>query len=214
MRRARAVVVLAVAGLSLGCQPEAHVEQHQAVKPPVDSPGAIPDAPLSGTLRATKFVVKDARYVADHRVGYLRTDIKLSAGSAETACGEIKPAGSPSVWLRLERSDQVDTQELRLTPGQESPWSVHYQIRENEAWVGSADAAVVATIRASAGDGVISGALAVCFADDAQSCVSGSFEALPCPFVIDAPVRGALPQEHVPEKYAPKLRPLPLAPPH
>jgi hypothetical protein len=83
---------------------------------------------------------------------------------------------------------------------------VHYQVREDDTWVGSSDAAAVAALRASAGDGVISGSLAVCFADDTGSCVSGSFDALSCPPAIDAPVRGALPLEAVPEKYQPKLR--------
>ncbi len=83
---------------------------------------------------------------------------------------------------------------------------MHYQIREDDVWFGSGDASAVGVIRASGGDGVVSGSLAVCFADDAGSCVSGSFEALPCPPAIDAPVRGALPPETMPEKYKPKLR--------
>jgi hypothetical protein len=195
----------ACAAVSIGCAPEAHVNAHKPVAPPVENVGAIPDAPLSGTVRGAKFVMKDARYVADRRTGYQHVDVKLSSGAAEAACGELKPAGATSIWLRLEGTDAVATQELFLAPGQASPWSVHYQARENDTWTGSSEASVVAAIRASAGDGVVSGSLAACFADDAQSCVSGSFDALPCPPVIDAPVRGALPLEAVPEKYKPKL---------
>jgi hypothetical protein len=161
---------------------------------------------VSGTLRGTKFVLKDARYVPDRRPGYEHVDVKLSAGASESACGEIKPRGSPSVWLRLEHAGTVASQELHLSPGTESAWSVHYQVRENDTWVGSSEASAVAAIRASAGGGVLGGSLAVCFADDAGSCVSGSFDALPCPPTIDAPVRGAVPLEAVPEKYKPRLR--------
>jgi hypothetical protein len=202
----RRLLFFACAVLAVGCAEEAHSGAHKPVSPPVDKVDAIPDSPLGGTLRGVKFVVKDARYVPDRRVGYEHVDVKLSAGAAESACGEIKPAGSPSVWLRLEHKDMVATEELRVSPGTESAWSVHYQLREDDAWVGSSEASAIAAIRASAGDGVVSGALAVCFADDAGSCVSGSFDALPCPPAIDAPVRGAVPLEAVPEKYKPKLR--------
>jgi hypothetical protein len=210
VKREQLALAILGAALSLRCQPEQHVTPHKPVTAPVDNVGAIPDAQLAGTLRGVKFVVKDARYTLDHRMGFHRADIRLSAGAAETPCGPIKPDGSPSVWLRLEGSDAIATQDLALTPGappgERAPWSVHYQLRENDAWTGSGDAAVVGTLRASAGDGIVSGALAVCFADDRGSCVSGSFEALPCPYTIDAPVRGAQPAEAVPEKYKPKLK--------
>jgi hypothetical protein len=182
----------------------------------VANAGAIPDAPVSGTLRGVKFVARDARYVPDRRQGFQHTDIKLSAGSAAAACGDVEPAGSPSVWLRLEKSDTVGAQELRLDAASEGPWSVHYQVREGGAWTGSSEASAVVSLRAPAGDGTISGALAVCFADDRSSCVSGSFEAKPCPPSIDAPVRGALPSEAIPEKYRAKAlatAPIPPAPP-
>jgi hypothetical protein len=194
------------AALLAGCAPEARPTPHKPVEPPAASPDAIPEAPLNGTLRGAPFVVRDARYVADHRTGYAHVDIKLSAGSAEASCGAIAPAGSSSVWLRLERSDKIEAQDLRLTPGQESPWSVHYQVRESSGWVGSAEAAAVVSLRAAGPDGRLEGGLAVCFADDAKSCVSGTFAALPCPPGIDAPVRGTLPPEAIPEAYAKKLR--------
>ncbi len=206
---------LLVAGALLvaaACAPEAHEVAHKPVDPPVGAAEAIPDAPLSGSLRGAKFVLRDARYVADHRAGYAHTDIALAAGRAESPCGEIKPAGSPSVWLRLERSDKVGSQDLRLEPGKPGPWSVHYQVHGDEGWIGSADGAAIVSIRAAGPDGRISGALAVCFADDERSCVSGSFDAEPCPRGIDAPVRGALPPETIPEKYARKLQGAAVAP--
>ena len=50
-------------------------------------------------------------------------------------------------------------------------------------------------------DGRVTGGLAVCFADDLKSCVSGSFDAQSCPSSLDAAVRGAMPPEAIPEKY-------------
>jgi hypothetical protein len=215
MSRSLSALALALGALAAACQPEVRPTPHPKVDPPVASAGAIPDAPVGGTLRGARFLLRDARYVPDHRTGYHHTDIKLSAGSAEAACGEVEPAGSSSVWLRLERSDSVETQELRLEPGKESPWSVHYQVREEDAWVGSSDGSAVVSLRAPSGDGTLSGAIAVCFADGARSCVSGSFEARPCPPAIDAPVRGAIPSEAIPEKYRAKAAgsaPMPPAP--
>lgn len=203
--RALGWLVLSTA-LAAGCRPETHVRVHKPVEPPVAAAGAIPDGPVTGTLRGHKFVLGDARYVADHRRGYTRVDIALSSGAAGAACGEIKPPRAPRVWLRLERSDKVETQNIRLAPEARGPWSVHYQVIEDDGWTGSGEAAAIVSLRAPGPEGKVSGSIAVCFADDAGSCVSGSFDAEPCPPSIDAPVRGALPPEIIPEQYAGKIR--------
>ena len=204
---ARLSLLLAAAALALAAGPRSTSRRTGPSTPPVDSPGAIPDAPLSGTLRGATFVASDARYVADHRVGYQHVDIKLSAGSAEAACGEIKPAGSPSVWLRLERSDKVSTQELRLEPGQGSPWSVHYQVREDDGWVGSSDAAVVGVaprVERRRGDlGLARRLLRRRRRELRLRLVRGP----PLPLHDRRPrARRAPASEPIPEKYAPKVR--------
>lgn len=200
-----ALLGLALGLASPGCQSENHVTAHQAVDPPVTSPKAIPDAPLFGTLRGQSFQIQDARYIADHRDGFARVDIKLSAGKSDEACGEIKPSGSTSVWLRLEGSDAVESQDLQIKPGEPSRWSVHYQVHGEDGWIGNTDASAVVSLHAAGPDGKITGGIAVCFADDQKSCVSGSFAADPCPYRIDAAPRGALPPEAIPEKYKQKL---------
>jgi hypothetical protein len=201
-----AAIAMAALLAAAGCAEEAHPVAHGGAEPPVTAVEAIPDAPVSGMLRGARFTMKNARYVADHRQGYTHTDIRLSAASAEAGCGELAPKGAAEVWLRLERSDKVETAVVNLAPGQASPWSVHYQVREGDAWVGSGDAAALVVLREAGPDGKISGGLAVCFADGAKSCVSGSFEAEPCPPGIDAPVRGALPPEAIPERYRQRMR--------
>ncbi len=204
MSRKRLLLSAAVALLGAGCRKELHVTKYAPVEPPVTKIDAIPDAPVSGTLRGASFRLKDARYVVDHRMGYERVDIKLSAGAPESACGPVKPSDASMVWLRREKSDELETQELHLDPSKPGPWSVHYQVHTPDGWVGSAEGYATVTLRASDPDGKLSGGLSVCFSDDQQSCVSGSFDALPCPWGIDKPVRGALVAEAIPEKYRKK----------
>lgn len=196
------VGLLIAAGVVLAaCRDEGHRTSHKPVEPPVASVNAIPDAPLNGTLRGAQFVLRDARYIVDRRVGYAHTDIKLSAGKADSPCGPISPAHAASVWLRLEGEPVTGAKEFRLAPGDPGPWSVHYQLFEDERWTGIGEGSALVSIREPGPDGRLSGGLGVCFSDDRQSCVSGSFEAQSCPMSIDQPVRGALPAEAIPARY-------------
>lgn len=201
--RATALIALAALAVPLftACREEAHRSSHPPVAPPVSDAISIPDAPVSGTLHGTQFVVRDARYIVDRRVGYVHTDIKLSAGKAETPCGPILPAHAASVWLRLEGERLSGANELRLAPGDAGPWSIHYQVFEDERWFGVGDGSAIVSIREPGAEGRLSGGIGVCFPDDRKSCVSGSFEAQSCPPSIDQPVRGALPAEAVPPRY-------------
>jgi hypothetical protein len=199
VKRTTAITLVAIAVAA--CRPESHAPQAKVVEPPVASPNAIPDAPVTGTLHGLPFELRDARYVVDKRVGYEHTDIKLSAGKSESACGSIAPANSPSVWLRLEGAAPIETKDMRLAPDARSVWSVHYQVFDGDQWTGVGDGTAVLSIREAGPDGRVSGGLAVCFPDDAKSCVSGSFEAQSCPPSIDQPVRGTPPPESIPEKY-------------
>src|ERR1019366_5155122 len=115
--RVAAVLVLSIAA----CRAESHPGPTGGVEPPLTSPAAIPEAPVSGTIGGAPFVARSARYVADRRVGYQRTDIQLSAGAAESACGPVVPANAPSVWIRLEGSAAIEAQELRPGPGAGGP---------------------------------------------------------------------------------------------
>jgi len=188
------------------CRAESHAEPSPSREPPVESPGAIPDAPLNGTVRGAPFVVRDARYVVDRRLGYAHTDILLSSAKADTPCGPLAQSRATSVWLRLEGAGAVEPKEWRIGPAMESPWSVHYQIFDGESWIGVAANNAVLAIREATPDGHLSGGLASCFPDDDKSCVSGSFEALNCPTSLDQPVRGAVPPEAIPSRYLEAVR--------
>jgi hypothetical protein len=187
------------------CKDESHFTPHKAIDPPVASPNAIPDAPVSGSLAGVPFQLRDARYIIDRRLGYAHTDIKLSAGKADTACGPLTPTTATSVWLRLEGAGRIDTKDVRLGPDAKDTWTVHYQVFNGERWVGVGDGSAVLTIHEPGADGKLNGAIGVCFDDEKKSCVSGSFDAVACPPVIDQPVRGALPPETIPEAYRLKL---------
>ena len=192
---------LAVGVLLVGCRAESHVETHPPVEPPVDSPNAIPDAPLNGTLGGAPFTVRDARYVVDCRIGYAHSDIVLSSGQSESPCGPIVPARGTSVWLRLDGPDKIEPKDLRIDAKDPGPWSVHYQVFDGDHWVGVSEGSAVLSIRDATADGRLTGGIAVCFADDQKSCVSGSFNAVSCPMTIDQPVRGAVAPEAIPTKY-------------
>jgi hypothetical protein len=206
MSRAAAGLLLVVGTCALAaCRDEVQRPSNAPVEPPVVSVNAIPDAQVNGTLRGAQFVVRDARYVVDKRVGFAHTDIKLSAGKSETPCGPISPAHAASVWLRLEGEPSLGSKDFKLMPGETGPWSVHYQVFEGEAWMGVGEGAAIVQLREPGPDGRLSGGLGVCFQDDKKSCVSGSFDALSCPPTIDQPVRGASPAEAIPPRYRLKM---------
>ena len=145
--------------------------------------------------------MRSARYVVDRRVAYAHTDIVLSSGTAESPCAPVTPAQSTSVWLRLEGPGKVETTSTRVGPGKDTTWAVHYQVHEGERWMGEGGGSALLSLHEPGPDGTLSGGLAVCFPDDAKSCVSGSFEAANCPPTIDQPVRGTPPPEAIPPQY-------------
>jgi hypothetical protein len=191
-----------LAALALtGCRDEAQPAAVKPVEPPMTTPESIPEAPVTGRIHGAPFAMRDARYIVDRRVGYAHTDILLSAGTAESACAPLTPAQSTSVWLRLAGPGKVATTNVRTGPGQGDSWSAHYQFFDGDAWVGAGDGSALVSLREPGPDGKLSGGIAVCFSDGAKSCVSGSFDATPCPPSIDQPVRGTPPPEAIPPQY-------------
>jgi hypothetical protein len=185
----------------LGCRDEVHATPAKPLEPPILAPEAIPEAPVSGRIHGAPFAMRDARYVVDRRVAYAHTDILLSAGTAESACAPVTPAQSTSVWLRLDGPAKIETTSARVGPGKEGSWSVHYQLFDGEAWIGAGEGSALLSLHEPGPDGKLSGGIAVCFSDDAKSCVSGSFDATSCPPSIDQPVRGTPPPEAIPPQY-------------
>jgi hypothetical protein len=210
----RPLAAAACAAALLACRDDTKAPPQQPADPPVSTPNAVPDAPVSGTLHGAPFVARDMRFVVDDRVGYAHIDIKLSAGKAEEACGAISPERPASVWLRLDGKHDIESKDLRLGPETEKNpaenWSVHYQIFEDDSsgghWVGMAAKKALLTLRGVSPDGHLAGGLAVCFGDASESCVSGSFNATGCPPRIDQPVRGRPPPEAIPKEYLDKFQ--------
>ncbi len=185
----------------LACRDEAHPSPVRPIDPPVSSPGAIPDAPVSGRIHGAPFALRDARYVIDRRVGYAHTDVLLSSGTSEGACGPVMPSQSTTLWLRLEGPGKLTSTSVRLGPGAESAWQVHYQVFDHGAWTGAGDGSALLVVHEPGADGRLSGGIAVCFPDASKSCVSGSFEAVGCPTTLDQAVRGTPPPEAIPQQY-------------
>lgn len=186
----RHLVALAALAL-LACRKPVQPPPHRSVQPPVGSANGIPAAPLSGTLRGAPFVMRDARYIVDKRVGYSHIDFVFSASASDSPCGPVSPAKGASVWVRLDGLDPLTSKDQRID-GDQGPWTVHYQVFDGEQWVGVSDASAIFSYLTPAADGRLTGGLAVCFSDEQSSCVSGSFEARSCPPQIDQPVRGGV----------------------
>lgn len=212
MRTAFALLVV-LAGSLLACREETKAPPQKPADPPVSTPSAIPDAPVSGTIHGTPFVARDMRYVVDDRIGYAHIDLKLSTGKAAEACGPIAPERATSVWLRLEGVHKLVPKDLHLRPdtaqNPDEDWSVHYQIFEEDSsgghWIGLTTKNALLSIHGVSPDGHLSGGLAVCFGDESNSCVSGSFDATSCPWRIDQPVRGTPPPESIPKEYLERM---------
>lgn len=201
------------AGALLACRADTKAPPQKPADPPVSTPSAIPDAPVSGTIHGTPFVARDMRYIVDDRIGYAHVDIKLSTGKADDACGTIVPERPTSVWLRLDGAHKLGAKELRLGPDTadkpDENWSVHYQVFEPDGsgghWTGLTTRNALLTLHGVSPDGHLSGGLAVCFGDESNSCVAGSFEATSCPPRIDQPVRGTPPPESIPKQYLERM---------
>ncbi len=198
----RAPFAMLAATLLSACRPESHTSTRAPVGPPVESPDAIPDAPLNGTVRGAPFTVRDARYVIDRRRGYAHTDVLLSSARASSPCGPLSSPRATSVWLRLDGPGALESKDWRLRSSDDAPWSVHFQAYSDEGWVGVAGGDAILSIRDIAADGRVRGGLAACFGDGERSWVYGSFDAVSCPTTLDQPVRGTLPPETIPAKYA------------
>ena len=203
MRARVALFAMALAS----CRADTKAPAQKTADPPVSTSSAIPDAPVSGTIHGAPFVARDMRYVVDDRVGYAHVDIELSPGKSDEACGPIEPKRQTSVWLRLDGKHEITPTELRLGP--DDDWTVHYQVFEQDRsgghWVGLAAKTALFVLRGVSADGHLSGGLAVCFGDESNSCVSGSFDAKSCPPRIDQPVRGTPQPESVPKEYLERM---------
>jgi hypothetical protein len=191
-------LALALALAPGGCRGAPPAPSRADVRPPVESADAIPGSAVRGTLRGRPFEARDARLLVDSRPGYEKVDLALSAASAEAPCGALGEPAPMRVWLRRKGAEPVAAGEIRLAPGAEQAWELHYQLEMGGEWTGSGEAAAIVRFRATDAGAGLKGELAACFADAEQSCVAGSFEALRCPISLDMPLRGNEPPEPMP----------------
>jgi hypothetical protein len=187
---ASAKLMLGAGLMAVACH--AHEEVPDGAPPPAApaSPDSIPEGPLAGTLRGSEFTHQAATYVVDRRLGYEHFDIRLAAQPTDKPCERGAGAGGTSVWIRRRGVDAVTAATVRLTPGGQSDWEVHYQVDEHDRWEGNANASALVVVAHPGPDLSLRGELWACFADGRDSCVSGAFKARYCPISIDAPIRG------------------------
>ncbi len=185
-----------------------HPEDKGPLKDPAPAAAnedAIPVGPLSGKLAGKAFTVHTARYFVDQRPGYEKVDIKLYAGAAPSACGDVAPEKPAEVWLRRKGPERLKAGTFTVDVEKGGPWEVHYQVHQDERWVGYGDANALFVITDVDPDLKVHGELSACFRDHTGSCVAGRFTANYCRITIDAPVRGTQAMERPPQK--------PLTPP-
>ncbi len=167
-------------------------------KPAPEAANAIAAGALGGDIDGQPFSIQSARYIVDRRRGFEKVDISLSAGSVDSPCEQRKPKDSPSVWLRRKGATPLAAEQARLSPNDEAPWEVHYQVRKEHGWIGNGRASALIVIHDVGPDMKLNGELWACFADTHGSCVSGRFIADYCPIRIDKPVRGTEAMERPP----------------
>jgi hypothetical protein len=172
----------------------------QDPKPAPSSEKEITSGNLGGMLLGSPFSIQSARYSYDRRHGSEKVDISLSLATADGACGELKPANASSVWLRRLGPEPLNPETIRLSPKDEGPWQVHYQVHDQRGWHGNGDASALIVIRGVDKGLRLSGELWACFADTAGSCVEGRFIAEHCAIRLDAPVRGNETMERLPAR--------------
>lgn len=193
------VLALAVALCAPACE-EKPPAPRAVARTPHGTASSIPRGPVEGKIAGVAFTVRDARYHVDRRPGYEKLEVTLSGEPAASACARL-PKEAPAIWLRRRGAGSATVGEVRLEPGSDSEWAVHYQVRGERGWIGSGDAAALVVVRSATGT-AIEGDLSVGFADVAGSSASGTFVAQHCPVSIDRPVRGVEQDDQMPEGWS------------
>lgn len=191
-----AVLVAAPTLVGCGRQPLPTRREPAAIRGSAD---VIATGPVGGQIRGRAFATLNARYYVDHRPGYEKLEIVLSAADAPTPCADTSAKRATAVWLRRKGAHAPAEETIRVAPDQKGAWEAHYEDFDGIGWVGSSDAAMLLRIDKVQREGEILGSLSACFGDESQSCVEGTFTATPCVIRVDAPVRGIRAIEPLPD---------------
>lgn len=177
-----AVLALLTAALTPACsRPGLGTSSTEGLAPTHDDPSAIPVRPVEGTLAGAPFTVHDARFRIDRRPGYEGIDLRLSPGDASAPCAALPEADGAGVWIHFGERTTLEPATIRVKPGTKGEAEAHLFLRREGKWFGNGDAAMLLVIKSFDPAFGMEGDLSVCFADEAKSCVSGSFNAAACP---------------------------------
>jgi len=155
------------------------------LKPEHASASVIPISPVAGTVSRAPFTLGDARVEIDRRPGNEKLTIRLSNTRSSRPCAPLPVEGTSTIWIRFPGKTTLAPGEWRRIPGQVSEPEVHLQVNDSGQWTGTAESAAVLGIQSADPAVQLEGALSVCFADAARSCVAGGFVATVCPNVLD-----------------------------
>lgn len=198
MRPQILLAVLVAAPLQLGCgrEPPPPRREPAAIRGSVD---VIATSPVGGQIHGKPFATLSARYYVDHRPGYEKLEIILSAAADPAPCADTSAKRATTVWLRRAGSHAPTVETVQVAPAQKGAWEVHYEYFDGVHWIGNSDTAALLRIDKVEQQGEILGSLSACFGDASQSCVEGTFKAPPCVIRVDAPVRGIRAIEPLPD---------------
>jgi len=160
-----------------------------ATRAPLPAPSTVDlagvEGDVDGTIEGQPFHAIDARFRVVTYEGRERVDL-LFADQAIELCGLPLARTQSRVWLRIPGLTSLVPGELSLldesTEG--TPLQVHYE-RPNGRQFTEEHRGVARVEITRATSEQIDGRVHACFADASQSCIAGSFRALPCRGRVD-----------------------------
>lgn len=177
-------VAAAIGVLALAC-----AEPAPPAAPPLPSADAVTLAEVggivTGAIAGEPFEAQDARFRVVTYAGRERVDL-LFADRAIERCGLPIARQEARVWLRIPGVTALVPGELALLgePDEDAPLELHYERPGAHGFV-EAHRGVARLEITRASTARVEGRLHACFADAAESCVSGAFVATPCQSRID-----------------------------
>lgn len=145
----------------------------------------LEEGEITGTIGGAPFSARDVRFRVTSFPGRERVDLWIADRPIER-CGLPLLREQTLVWARFPGRTELTPGSYELVGGEhEGGLEVHYE-RPGEKRSTEAVHRGLARIEiTSASARQVTGRLRICFADEAGSCVGGSFEATPCLSRID-----------------------------
>lgn len=145
--------------------------------------GEIGEGEIAGEIDGEPFRAADVRFRVTSFPGRERVDLWIADRPIER-CGLPLAREETLVWARFSGRTELAPGVHERT-GEDGEFEVHYERPGEGRSLRAAHRGIARIEIARASAASVEGRLRVCFADDARSCVGGSFTATPCLSRID-----------------------------